>query len=366
MARAFLLAAVLLLTASFSQAVLPGRRAQGAAPTDGHWWLAASLDERLGYAVGRLACNGDMARDGAADVPIGALSDTVAGFYRRHPGRLNVPVVAVVAKLERQWKAAKTYRWLRPSQVAMYDGDDWRQKTPVVRAAIIRGFIDCQAAEQGVHVSVPVAELVRRVSIWYGVHPVGDWIVDPATEHDKLYRVIVDMEKHVPAPRVVPGQPNGHWWLAVGATQRKGFAIGRAECLGMLHHHGLLISRSAFTAAVTDYYRRHPERIYLPVSVVFDLLDWPNAIRVRLPRTVLDGDGWASAPIGERMAIVRGFVACQGEEEGVQISVPVLTAVSRVSRWYGVDPMGGGMVDPATEEDPLYLAMLLAEQPRRN
>lgn len=166
-----------------------------AANTDGHWWLAAHSDERNSLIVGRVVCHTDMLRGGGASVPGSLFESVVTEFYRRHPRRLDMPVVEVIARLERRWRAAKTYPWLKARRLPMYDGDDWWPRAPDDRAALILGFVSCQSAEQGLRVLMTAPELARRVSVWYGVHDLGDGVVNPAREHDALYRVILRAEK---------------------------------------------------------------------------------------------------------------------------------------------------------------------------
>lgn len=189
--QALRLACLFLLLAVAGCAAQPPRRA-AFTPPDGHWWLAASAESRDGFDIGYDECDGTMLRWDGPSMSRATFEARVTSYYRTHPEDLDVAAAKVFARVEAPWRTSRT-RPIPPDND--YDGDMWWSATAANQAGIIRGFLACQAAEQGLGSTVPVPILVQRVSRWYGVDPHKEGVVNPATIHDSLKQVILRAEK---------------------------------------------------------------------------------------------------------------------------------------------------------------------------
>lgn len=164
-------------------------------PPDGHWWLAASDAEQFGFDIGQFDCDAFVMHHRMPAPNTYQFEHAITRYYRNHPRELALPLMDVVSRLNQKWAAERTYPVVKPNPAGEDDSDIWWNASPGNMDGIIRGFLACQAAEQGIHVQVPVQVIIRRVSRWYGVDPQHEGVTNPKTEHDKLSRVILRAEK---------------------------------------------------------------------------------------------------------------------------------------------------------------------------
>lgn len=183
---------LMLLCAGWAQA--PRRPAFR--PPDGHWWLTASAQARDGFVIG--AGDWDIfTRRTVPHMSRLAFAAALTRSYRQHPGKLGLAVTTVISALQRHWRRTGKHRFVMVTDE--YTGDDiWWNATAANQDGIILGFLACQAAEQGLRITIPVKILVQRVSAWYGVVPGKDGVVNPKTINDKLSAVILRAERQGP------------------------------------------------------------------------------------------------------------------------------------------------------------------------
>lgn len=167
-------------------------------PPDGHWWLAAGAEERDGFETGEVDCDAYMLRHRIPAPNADQFQRAVTEYYRDHPGSLGLPVTEVISRLYRAWAISRTYPVVRAPLAREFTSDIWWNAPPASRDGIIRGFLSCQAAEQDVRTQIPVEEIVRRVSLWYGIAPNREGVVNPTTANDALSRVILWAESPKP------------------------------------------------------------------------------------------------------------------------------------------------------------------------
>lgn len=191
MKRIIVLGFLLLLSAGTGQ--VPARAAV-AAPT-GRWWMAANGQGRDGFDIGYDECNASMLCHDVVWISRINFEGAISAYYQNHPRDQDVPVITVIARLKSKWRRTRVHPFRSLPRAEAYDGQMWWPPSPETRDGIIRGFLACQAEEQGVRIAIPIETLIRRVSAWYGVDPKKEGSVNPKTEHDKLYTVILRAER---------------------------------------------------------------------------------------------------------------------------------------------------------------------------
>lgn len=172
-------------------------------PPDGHWWLTASGTERDGFLIGYDECSTSVLRQSGPVVSRSAFEDTITQYYTQNPRRANESVTSAITWQEAEWRRTGAYHFVHAKPENEYDGETWRQGFAyggAQREGMIRGFLACQTAEHGIKVTVSVAELISRVSKWYGIDPRDEGVANEATVNDKLGAVILRAEKETAKP----------------------------------------------------------------------------------------------------------------------------------------------------------------------
>ena len=127
--------------------------------------------------------------------------------------------------------------------------------------------------------------------------------------------------------------------------------------------------------AISTYYQRHPEASQRSVlEVAFEVSKAGVTPHVasggeswRERHGYFDGEYWRQSDDSERQAFVSGYLACRAKYLHLTTDVPIAVIVSKISKWYRINPENVSDIDPQRSNDKIgdLLDRILNEKHRR-
>lgn len=133
---------------------------------------------------------------------------------------------------------------------------------------------------------------------------------------------------------------DGHWWSALSVGEQERFLDGVSDCYIYDAHGRYALSPAAVAAKkVSEFYNRRPDQKSTAVLIVYRGLEdkgrWAST-----KHGYFDGEFWRVIERKERLAFVRGYLACRIAYTKSKISEPPEACTRKISTHYKVGDEG--------------------------
>lgn len=150
-----------------------------------------------------------------------------------------------------------------------------------------------------------------------------------------LAATIVALGVNLPATAEDHSTYNGYWWSTLSVSERERFLDGLSDCYIYDAHGRHALSPSVVAAQkVSEFYNRRTDQKSTSVLIVFqgleDKAEWATA-----RHGYFDGDYWRQFGKAEKLAFVRGYLACRAAYLHAPAQRTPEFYESFISHWFG-------------------------------